>query len=281
MKQGFSAYTAAQDHISELHGNTNLESCARCGKEYLRDFRAVAPDSRPISDHRTGRKCALCRGDLHDSLIHFGEDLPEQALQLAFDHAKRADLCLVLGSSLTVTPANEIPETVGKRKDGKLILCNLQTTPMDRLSKIRVYSKSDDVMTRVMRHLALPIPPFILQRRLIINITRRGGERGYQITLHGIDSDGTPASFLRSAKVGRAACRTEPFVFSLREQLVEGTECKVHLEFMGHYAEPSLEIMHVCGGRKGEGRDVYALRYDLSRGVWAVDREEPEEVVAA
>ena len=27
------------ENISELHGNTNLEGCSKCGKEYLRDFR--------------------------------------------------------------------------------------------------------------------------------------------------------------------------------------------------------------------------------------------------
>lgn len=40
-----------------------------------------------------------------------------------------ADVCLAMGSSLTVTPAADIPKTVGE--NGKLIIVNLQKTPLD------------------------------------------------------------------------------------------------------------------------------------------------------
>lgn len=72
------------------------------------DFRAVATYEKTVRDHRTGRKCTRCGGVLHDSIVNFGESLPAEALQRAFDNATKADLCLVLGSSLTVSPANEV-----------------------------------------------------------------------------------------------------------------------------------------------------------------------------
>lgn len=56
-----------------------------------------------------------------DSIVNFGENLPDHELQKAFMHAKQADLCIVLGSSLRVTPAADIPEEVAKR--GKLVIC--------------------------------------------------------------------------------------------------------------------------------------------------------------
>lgn len=37
-----------------------------------------------------------------------------------------------MGSSLTVNPAADIPKTVGK--NGKLIIVNLQKTPLDALA---------------------------------------------------------------------------------------------------------------------------------------------------
>ncbi|KAG7145215.1 NAD-dependent protein deacetylase SRT1 like [Verticillium longisporum] len=63
------------DRISELHGNSNLEYCRDCGKEYLRDFRAVSTYEKSIRDHRTGRRCASCHGVLLDTIINFGETL--------------------------------------------------------------------------------------------------------------------------------------------------------------------------------------------------------------
>ncbi len=57
--------------------------------------------------HSTGRRCGNCGGKLYDTIIHFSESLPQEPLRKAFEHAEKADLCLVLGSSLTVTPAGE------------------------------------------------------------------------------------------------------------------------------------------------------------------------------
>jgi len=61
--------------ISELHGNTNLEICKKCGKDYMRDFRVRT--ALKCHDHKTGRKCdnPACKGDLYDSIINFGENL--------------------------------------------------------------------------------------------------------------------------------------------------------------------------------------------------------------
>lgn len=86
------------DRISELHGNNNREYCKDYRKNYTRgailtpsyvsakysspaDFYAVAPDEKPLRDHRTGRKRVLYNGNLLDSAIHFGEVPPEQAFE--------------------------------------------------------------------------------------------------------------------------------------------------------------------------------------------------------
>jgi len=76
---------------------------------------------------------------LHTLLAH-REDLPVQALQLAFDHAATADLCIVFGSSLTVSPACHVPrDTVANKNAGKLVVINLQTTPLDDICALRIF----------------------------------------------------------------------------------------------------------------------------------------------
>ncbi|KAG9254836.1 DHS-like NAD/FAD-binding domain-containing protein [Emericellopsis atlantica] len=259
------------ERISELHGNSNRETCKGCGKEYLRDFRAVASYKHSDHDHRTGRKCALCNGDLHDSIINFGEDLPEPALSLAKEHAREADLCLVIGSSLTVTPANEIPEMVGGRRSGKLVICNLQQTPIDSLCEVRVFSEGDMFMQSVMEQLGLTIPGFILRRHLSVKVERQEEER-YRVTVGGIDTDGTPMSFLQSVRLegSRRVARSEPFMLLWRDPLRDGDVLQLELEFMGHYNEPKLRVDHEHGD---EDETIYVLEFDPLTGVWAANKE--------
>ncbi|KAK7414580.1 hypothetical protein QQX98_006608 [Neonectria punicea] len=261
------------DNISELHGNNNRECCKGCGKEYLRDFRAVATYEVTVHDHRTGRKCARCGEPLHDTIINFGESLPEQPLQRAFDNAKMADLCLVLGSSLTVTPANEIPEVVGRRKDAKLAICNLQSTPLDKLSELRIHSEADALMIAVMENLDIPIPQFILRRRLVVQLKSQDENR-HELTVGGVDVDGTPVTFLQSVKLenNRRLIRNEPFAIQFRGTLDPGLEFNLELEFMGHYGEPNLKLVHQYNGVQ-DAAGLYHLEYNPYTGEWKAIQE--------
>ncbi|KAI3399722.1 hypothetical protein diail_5789 [Diaporthe ilicicola] len=258
--------------ISELHGNSNREYCKDCGKEYIRDLRATAPDEAPVHDHRTGRKCALCGGVLLDSIINFGEALPEADLRRAYDNADKSDVFLVLGSSLTVTPANEIPEIPARKRDRSLAICNLQKTPLDYIADLRVFAKSDDLMARVMEKLDIPIPPFILHRRLVV---RNGENARGKLELHitGVDVDGTPSSFLRSVRCrnNRRVTRSEPLKIDFRGGLDPGTQVELELEFMGNYGEPNLCLSHQYGDQ-ADGAVTYHLRYNPADGRWDFNR---------
>ena len=53
-----------------------------------------------------------------------------------------------MGSSLTVTPAADIPKTVAQV--GKLIIVNLQKTPLDKYAYLRVNAMCDDFMKLLM-----------------------------------------------------------------------------------------------------------------------------------
>ena len=109
------------ERLAEVHGNTNVEKCNKCKKEYMRDYRVRTAQS--VHDHKTGRKCTVpgCKGDLLDSIINFGENLPERELKEGFAESEKADLCLAMGSSLRVTPAADMPATTAD-KGGKLVI---------------------------------------------------------------------------------------------------------------------------------------------------------------
>jgi NAD-dependent SIR2 family protein deacetylase len=160
---------------------------------------SLAREAKSVHDHRTSRRCddRACNGVLHDSMsvppsppllslppvpdpltpnppitpnsppnsINFGENLPERDLEMGFDGAARADLCLALGSSLTVTPAASIPEQVARR-GRRLVIVNLQPTPLDGIAAMRINGLMDDVMRRLAEKLEVDIPPFLLRRHL-------------------------------------------------------------------------------------------------------------------
>ena len=163
-----------RSHLSELHGNRNLEQCVKCKTEYLRDHRVRT--SKKVHDHFTGRTCddPKCSGALQDTIINFGESLPERDWSAASIHAGKADFCLAVGSSLTVTPAANLPEEVGDRKDSDLFIVNLQNTPLDRCATLRLNGKCDEVMKLFMLELGIEVLPWKLQKGIRIDVLEVG-----------------------------------------------------------------------------------------------------------
>ena len=94
--------------------------------------------------------------------------MPTDVLENSFINANKADLCLVLGSSLTVAPASQIPGTVAKSKEGNLCIVNMQKTPLDGICQMRVFAKTDIFMDLVMKFLHLEVPQWKLRRNLIV-----------------------------------------------------------------------------------------------------------------
>ena len=160
-------------NISELHGNTYLEYCSICSKEYLRDFDTMGTFKFTNYNHETGRICSVphCNGKLRDTIINFNEHLNPGILEKAWKNTIESDLFIVLGSSCCVAPACEMPLFVGKKKGANLVICNLQTTPLDDYSSLRIYSKTDLLFSKLFDELSLTIPPFILNRKVNITLT--------------------------------------------------------------------------------------------------------------
>jgi NAD-dependent deacetylase len=76
-------------------------------------------------------QCPHCGRVLKPAITFFGESLPADALREAVSEAQKADLMLVLGTSLTVHPAASMPEYT-LRSGGEIIIVNDMPTPLDR-----------------------------------------------------------------------------------------------------------------------------------------------------
>ena len=161
------------DRLSELHGNVFIEVCELCATEYRRPY-CVDLFSTDCSkepwfvccptcrfNHFTGRQCSKpgCRGRLRDTIVNFGDDLHATALgglARAEAECRRAALALCIGSSLTVTPASELPETLPP--GGAIVIINLQATGLDDRAAVRVWGEADAVLALVREELAAPAP---------------------------------------------------------------------------------------------------------------------------
>jgi NAD-dependent deacetylase len=79
--------------------------------------------------------CPGCGGILKPNVILFGELLPLEVLRGAQRAAETCDLLIVAGSSLEVSPVNELP-WLAKRQGAAVIIVNLSETQMDYLADV-------------------------------------------------------------------------------------------------------------------------------------------------
>ena len=63
--------------------------------------------------------------------------------------------CIVLGSSLGVSPANSLVSMT--KNNGKVVIVNLQKTQLDDLADTRFFSYCDEVMKALLEKLKIPL----------------------------------------------------------------------------------------------------------------------------
>jgi len=119
-------------------------------------------DHRVVNRHWCGAICEEegCDGLLLDTIVAFGEMLPEDELNNGYEESKKGDLAIVLGSTMRVQPACLLPEKIFQRikNRGKLVICNLQNTPYDSKASLLVHGYLDDIWFLVMQELGIEIP---------------------------------------------------------------------------------------------------------------------------
>ncbi len=114
------------DLLAELHGNIDMLRCTRCEAKV---------------DKSTGLDTCSCGGKLVSSVVDFGESLPRKDLDASFWHSQKCDLFVVVGSSLVVTPAADMPR-VALQSGARLVIINQGETPFDRVTHLRFFEES-------------------------------------------------------------------------------------------------------------------------------------------
>lgn len=118
------------DLLAELHGNTTKLRCLQCKAQV---------------DKSLSLKTCSCGGRLVSSVVNFGDPLPSKELDDSFYHASQCDLFIVVGSSLVVSPANEMPRAA-LRSGARLVIINKGETPLDASCHLRFDEKIGKVL---------------------------------------------------------------------------------------------------------------------------------------
>ncbi len=131
---------AGTENVVELHGSGRMVECLDCG---TRESRA---DVQMRLEFQMPPRCRICGGMfLKPTVVMFGEPMPERAILEAQRLAEQADVMLVVGSSLVVFPAADIP-IVAVRAGAPLVIVNAEPTPLDRFAEVVIRGRSGEIL---------------------------------------------------------------------------------------------------------------------------------------
>lgn len=119
-------HMAGTEDLIEVHGSIETSHCLACGAAYELEWVRDQAAEHGIPH------CTECdvAPPLKPDVVLFGEMLPEEAIQRAFQLAGDADVLLAVGSSLVVHPVAGLPQiTLGR--GGELAVITAGPTPYD------------------------------------------------------------------------------------------------------------------------------------------------------
>jgi NAD-dependent deacetylase len=126
---------AGSHHILELHGNIQRIKCMDegCLVERWKDDGQIPP------------RCPDCGGLLRPDVVWFGENLPVEVLQAAWDAAEAAEVFFSVGTSTVVEPAASLP-FVAHQHEAVVVEINLHETPLTHLATYSLKGPSGIVL---------------------------------------------------------------------------------------------------------------------------------------
>jgi NAD-dependent deacetylase len=99
---------AGSMEVVEFHGNLMRAACLKCrAKEPIEDV-----EGRLAESMEDIPRCRKCDGLLKPDAVFFGEPIPSKALMISEVQSQKCDVLLVVGTSLQVYPAAQIPISV-------------------------------------------------------------------------------------------------------------------------------------------------------------------------
>jgi len=134
-----------EGRIIELHGTIKFSKCLECD-----DRLPTTEVLQRIDDGEEDPHCKKCGGLLKVGTVSFGEAMPLDKMSQAEEHSHNCDLFIVVGSSLVVFPAANMP-VVAKRAGARLVIINYTPTDMDSMADVVIHAQAGAVMQAILQ----------------------------------------------------------------------------------------------------------------------------------
>lgn len=133
---------AGSSRVYEVHGHLRSATCLKCGGKIAWDELVRLTSEGPLPP-----LCDVCEGVYKPDAVFFGDPMPPD-----FDESYRqsgdADLMIVAGSSLEVSPVNYLPHF-----SKKLAIVNIGPTTADYKAALKLEVKVSDAFTALWEEL--------------------------------------------------------------------------------------------------------------------------------
>ena len=133
---------AGSKEVVEVHGSIRTATCPGCGERYPLE------QVLELLDDADAPACPACGAILKPDVVFFGELLPPEAIERAYELSRRARLLLVVGSALEVYPIAGLPEET-LAAGGALAIVNHGRTPYDGRAVLRVGGSAGEILPAV------------------------------------------------------------------------------------------------------------------------------------
>lgn len=174
-------HRAGSREVVELHGSLADVRCLDCGAtvpraayqqvllsqnaDWMARFGAGDVASAPDGDADVPAQalstfqvpaCETCEGVMKPDVVFFGENVPKERVDAAWRLMDRAEVLLVVGSSLTVFSGRRF--VYGAQKSGiPVAIVNLGPTRGDGLARVKVEGRLGEVLPRLVEELGASV----------------------------------------------------------------------------------------------------------------------------
>ena len=133
--------------IIEIHGSAIEAECIECEeKQNIFDFHAAIKKKISLP------KCSKCNGIVKVATISFGQPMNKSDMANASKISSECDLMMVMGSSLQVMPANQLP-SLAMQSGSKVVIFNREKTSYDSFADIVINDELKNICSKLIKEI--------------------------------------------------------------------------------------------------------------------------------